>query len=112
MSEVCGEHKYDEDDFQWCPFCEIDRLRAEVERLKSREITDEQIDRAWQKLRKYKESSEFKDTLVWSALGAVLEVFGIVECPECGGRGDNGNPHYWCQRCFGHGWIREEHGDE
>jgi hypothetical protein len=100
---------------------EVEALRAEVMLLREKiarleqangEITDEQIDAALQKLRKYKESSEFKDTLVWSTL---LDIFGIVGCPECEGLGQvikpigkYGDLGYDCPICHTHGWIREQ----
>jgi HEAT repeat protein len=31
MSEICGEHRYDAEDYQWCPFCEIERFRSKYE---------------------------------------------------------------------------------
>ena len=96
---------------------EINRLSAEVERLKAREITDEQIDAAWHLLQTYKNSSEFKDSLIWQAISAALSQCGIVECPECDGDGMDSDPSgesegFDCPRCQGHGWIREERGDE
>ena len=31
--EICSEHRFDSEDFQWCPFCEITRLNALIAEL-------------------------------------------------------------------------------
>jgi len=108
-AEMCAE----------CAADEIDRLRAEVDGLKDDlrkewligyeeahgegyiPVSVEQIDKAWAM------ATGNQPEGIW-----VMEELGIVECPKCGGRGDNGNHHYWCQNCHGHGWIREERRDE
>ena len=92
---------------------DYDRLRAEVERLKSREITDEQIDAAWEVVRVPANAYAARQTLA---------SFRVFPCKECGGSGKfpdrvqawdiPGAPVPECERCNGHGWIREEHGDE
>ena len=106
---VCDDWHRQVDDL----LVEVQRLRAEVERLKSREITDEQIDAAWGDNVELHHGDE--RYIRASAIG-------IIECPECGGLGEfPGRVQAWdipgapvpeCERCNGHGWIREEHGDE
>ena len=124
--ELRFEAQYDHDgdytrDVRWRAADEIDRLRAEVERLKNersiremhvhRWIPNEQIDKAW----KYAGLQPHQLTKV--AAFRALALLGIVECPECGGLGmfNDGkfvHPHDPCPRCDGHGWIREERFDE
>jgi hypothetical protein len=88
-----------------------DELRAEVERLKARVITDEQVDRAWKRRDGYALGG-----YAWAWYGAALIDLGIVECQGCGGSGikdvPRGQVTMACPRCHGHGWIREERGDE
>ncbi len=90
---------------------------AEVERLKARVITDEQIDKAWERL-----SLDSEETWTKYTYGVLetLRDLGIVECPECSGSGlrlpkkigENFRCQTECLHCHGHGWIREERGDE
>jgi hypothetical protein len=118
----------------------INRLRAEVERLKRhiteieqlhREyleeveaargvwITDEQIDKAW--ANRYGRCETRPGGYYGSVITLDAEDFGIVECPECE---DSMKPGWVfkmdigsggdfedCPRCHGHGWTREEHGE-
>jgi hypothetical protein len=106
---VCDDWHRQVDDL----LVEVQRLRAEVERLKSREITDEQIDAAWEVVRVPANAYAARQTLA---------SFRVFPCKECGGSGKfpdrvqawdiPGAPVPECERCNGHGWIREEHGDE
>jgi hypothetical protein len=81
---------------------EISRLRAEVERLKARAITAEQIDKAWAM------ATGNQPEGIW-----VMEELGIVECYPCAGTGvhlcgggGNGFRQEPCHFCHGHKWIR------
>ena len=105
--DIRTEFRYD-DDPEGAMAREIRDLRAEVKRLKSREITEEQIDKAWEYAH-FHTRGEHRDICL-----ELLLKLGIVECPECIGHvgmystvtGLN------CPRCDGHGWIREEYGDD
>jgi hypothetical protein len=103
-----------------CEAAEVMRLQAEVERLKlehnveinrllgvsvcsAHHITDEQIDKAW----------KFGECFLGPARNNLLKqlsLIGIVKCPECEGVGVGVSEH--CTNCAGHGWIREERGDD
>lgn len=85
---------------------EVD-LRFEVERLKAREITDEQIDAAWNQVRWFREQNRNTEA---DNIEAVLSEMGIVEC-GCQKMNRHGLDNE-CASCHGHGWIREERGDE
>jgi hypothetical protein len=113
---------------------EIDRLRAEVERLKDIEqlyrelgeeveaarpgvvITNEQIDKAW--ANRHGRCETRRGGYYGSVVTLDAEDLGIVECPECDGSGvfthsdDVVSVSQSCPRCHGHKWIREERGDE
>jgi hypothetical protein len=96
---------------------EINRLRAEVERLKAREITDAEIDAAWEKIR-FISTQGVTGATIALVLEDLLGMFKIVECAECGGMGTTEHDAgveivpLSCSNCHGHKWIREEQGDE
>jgi hypothetical protein len=97
---------------------EVEALRAEVERLKSERsiremhghqwIPDERVDAAWTRasvrsLRVGQPENDGRESLA---------ELGIVECPNCwDGERFDVRPED-CPICHGHGWIREERGDE
>jgi hypothetical protein len=87
-------------------------------------ITNEQIDAAWASADQFLMDAEIHQSPLHKATAGgmyeVLTIIGIVECPECGGLGVIEYPPpigggCMCPRCAkytGHGWIREERGDE
>lgn len=110
MSEVCGEHKYDSEDFQLCPFCEIERFRTKLDKANKRIeelerelklceeelyypdkhgchiFTNAEIDAAWKMVQGWRHAgaSTAVDYRLWMMIFAA---FGIVACEECGGSG-------------------------
>jgi hypothetical protein len=116
--EACGREAFVEMELHptgsFVSIVDYDRLRSEVERLKSREITDEQIDEAWWYAH-YHPRGEHRDICL-----ELLSKLHIDECPECGGSGvtehyagiEFGELTLQCRHCNGHKWIREERGDE
>jgi hypothetical protein len=82
----------------------------ERDHLLDRVITDEQIDEAWSRANQSGIGAgvpQYNDGL------ATIAKLGIVECPECGGSGqDASGLPIACEHCDAHGWAREERGDE
>jgi hypothetical protein len=82
-------------------------------------ITDEQIDAAWKMVRGWQHGggTTTEDFRLWMM---IFKRMSIVECSRCGGSGRLKRratesalyPPQTCPRCQGHGWIRDERGDE
>lgn len=104
---ICGGGAHEAPGGTWVRADDYERLRAEVERLKAREITDEQIDAAWA-------IAVAGGVRLWDHSAAhAISALGIVGCPGCWSCMEHDSKEARLRKdCHGHGWIREEHGDE